>query len=312
MREMFHGDKRITENDVEANAVATDIRNKYLEDLTVNNPEVKDFFERIVDTKMITDLVIEEYVKIGLSPEDIRDVPFFLYEPEKLEAVTGQRSRAAYNMLSDVILISRPLVEKVMLACEKDSPSLETFNLRMLVGPMLHERVHSISGTIVYIGSHEILDTTGFHIGLPEANDNAPDSRFKKIDEALTELWSKQLLIRYLQHSGYSKESIAVQNEMEIVCHTGERPNPNWSYTMEIGFLFRFVERVAEVFDLSTEVVLNALKRAKVLNKSYDFEIFLSQLSADPQLSGRFGPNLFNLVEASRLTAAWEELKLAQ
>lgn len=312
IRELFYGDKEITANDVEANRTVQQMRETYLADFAVDDPVVKDFFERIVDTQMVTDLVTEEYAKIGLSPSDIRDVPFFLYEPAKLKAATAQNSRAAYNMLSDVILISQPLVEKIMGAYEKDTPAIEVFDLRMLVGPLLHERVHSISGTLVYIGTHEILDTSGFHVGLPEADDDAPDSRFKKIDEALTELWSKQLLIRYLQRSGYTKEAESVETEMEIACYTGERPNQNWSYVAEIGFLFRFVERITGVFDLSTDVVLNALKRAKVLNKSYDFEIFLNQLSSDPKLSGRFGSNLFDLVEASKLRAAWGELESAQ
>lgn len=311
VREMFYQDKPVTAESTEAIDLIDEVRTEYLRDFAVDEPGIRDFFERMVDTKMITDLVTEEYAKIGLSSQEIRDVPFFLYEPEKLKAATDQSSRAAYHMPSDVILVSRPLVEQIMSTYEKDAPDLAAFDLRMLVGPLIHERVHSISGTIVYIGSHEILNTTGFHVGLPEASENGADSRFLKIDEAMTELWSKQLLIQYLQRSGYTKEAQSVQNEMKIVCYTGEQPNRNWSYTSEIGFLFHFVEQAAEALELPTDVILNALKRAKVLNKTYDFEVFLSQLTSDPDTSARFGPDLFNFVEASKLKAAWQQLKSA-
>ena len=76
-----------------------------------------------------------------------------------------------------------------------------------------------------------------------------------------------------------------------------------------VGFLFHFVEQAAEALELPTDVILSALKRAKVLNKTYDFEVFLNQLTSDPDTSARFGPDLFNLVEASKLKAAWEQLK---
>ncbi len=270
-------------------------REWWLKENTTNFPEGEQMLRETIDFTVIKDLLVGEYRKLGLPETDVRDVPIFFTDDDE--------SVGVYDPYSDYILLNRDRF-KALLEQRKNNPnSLETqTEWRYLLKTIIHERVHSISGVLVGINQEVQSSMVGFGIWVfDKVQKTVINDRFRAVDEGATELWAQELTAEYLRREGFSDAAELTAIELGHIEH-GEN-HRNWAYTKEVRFVRKFIKKIAKHTGVSDEVVWAAFKRAKVLNREYEFETFLNQLKADPEIGPKFADGLFTNLENDILVA---------
>ncbi len=260
-----------------------------------NFPEGEQSLQEIIDFSVIKNLLVDEYRKLGLPETDVREVPIFFTDDDKFAGV--------YDPYGDYILLNldrfKPLIEEI----KNNHSSIESqAKWRYLLKTIIHERVHSISGVLVAINREIKSSMNGFGVWMFDGNVGAVvNDRFRAVDEGVTELWAQELTTEYLRREGFSDAAESSAIELGHI-ENGER-HDNWVYTKEVRFVRKFIKKIAKHTGVSDEVVWAAFKRAKVLNREYEFETFLSQLKADPDIGPKFADDLIINLESDLLVA---------
>jgi hypothetical protein len=212
----------------------------------------------------------------------------------------GNFRRAAYVPGHEVVLISKPWVEDIIHEVREAGGELSVGELRLLLAPILHEKMHTVSGTVIDRFAGGEVVQSGLGTQMTDSEGRQRWSKFVLIDEALNELWSEQLVGRYLARVGFSKEAEYMTDELELIAQ-GREPHASWTYRPEVKFLLEFIQKTAAALQIAPEQILNALKRAKVSNGSVEFELFLSELSQDPAIGEHFSVAELARIEAGLL-----------
>lgn len=276
-------------------------RAEFLREQAVDFPEGNEFVSGMIDFGVVKDLIAEEYAKMGLSREAIPDVPLYFFDPQKLGPnQRGNLRRAAYVPGHDVVLISKPWVEDIMNEVYEADGEFSVGELRLLLAPILHEKMHTVSGTVVDRCVDGDVVQSGLGTQKIDLDGYQQWSKFLLIDEALNELWSEQLVGRYLARVGFSKEAEYMVDDLESIA-LGREPHASWGYKPEVKFLLEFIQKTATALQTAPEQILNALKRAKVGNGGVELELFLFELSKDPVIGEQFSVAELARIEAGLL-----------
>lgn len=269
-------------------------RQWWLKENTTSFPEGEQMLQEMIDFTVIKDLLVGEYRKLGLPETDVREVPIFFTDDE----IGG-----VYDPYGDYILLNRDRFKALIEQRKNNSNSLETqTEWRYLLKTIIHERVHSISGVLVGINQEIQSSMVGFGIWVfDKVQKTVINDRFRAVDEGATELWAQELTAEYLRREGFSDAAKLPAIELGHIEH-GEN-HRNWAYTKEVRFVRKFIKKIAKHTGVSDEVVWAAFKRAKVLNREYEFETFLNQLKADPDIGSKFADDLFTNLENDILVA---------
>lgn len=272
--------------DVSKNAVAADglaiAKEHWSAEHTVDFPEGKEFLKEMVDFDELKNIFVEEYKKMGLSEEELHFVNFdnVHFEVNEDRAFVGRY----YPQYGIIIIEKNFLAEQIKTAALSPS-DYETFPL---VDVCVHEEVHAISGTIVdmSLGGNRVEN------GLKRSYESSSWSEkvFHLIDEGVTERWAREVTSEYCRRIGKRKETGEMEKINTLIKNNKDIAVEAEGYNLAIHYLEKFMDRIAQKISIPRENLWQAIKRAKVHNKTDDFCQFLLELEHDPDTQTFFPP----------------------